>query len=447
MKRYLTVLLLCAGISISAYASTPPSALSSIPADCPSILGINVRQLAASPFFARLTGGSPGTGSLPAGLAKLTENTGIDPVRDISYLIMAATSVEKTKPHAVVIVSGTFDRDRIVGYVRSQMGSVEMDYGGASLFMIPEMSKDGIRAGISFLGAQELALGDMDLLKAVLDTRSGAQKSILSNPDMNSLLGNIQYEDMFWFAANPSEVLKNTPITTPLGPSPNSIRNSYGSLNISDNATGRITAIAADLDSATKIANVFRGLIAFGQLSGSKNPDLKLLVDRITVTQNEKQISLAFDIPGDLLKKFGTTKFQQMGMPGKPTATPAPKATVWQRVSPAPEGVVDSKTPGLKPPVALEQPLPPYTEEARKAGISGNILLQLIVRKDGTMDSFKIMQGLGYGLDESAIDTIAHRWRFKPGTLDGTPVNTRILVDVSFKLFKKPTMPQPQPAR
>jgi hypothetical protein len=324
MKRYITVLLLFAGISIPTDASTPPSALNSIPSDCPSVFGINVRQLATSTFFTGLKQDSLPTGSLPAELAKLREKTGIDPFRDISYLLVAATSVEKTKPHAVVIVSGTFDRDRIVGYIRSQMGSIEMDYGGASLFMIPEMSKDGIKAGISFLGAQELAVGDMDLLKAVLDTRSGAKQSILANPDMTSVLSSIQYDNMFWFAANPSEVLKNTPINTPLGPTQNSIRNSYGSFNIGDTINGKITAIAADLDSATKIANVFKGLIALGQLSGNKNPDLKLMLDRITVTQNEKQISLAFDIPGDLIKKFGSSKIKYMGVPGKPAAVPVP---------------------------------------------------------------------------------------------------------------------------
>jgi TonB family protein len=445
MKRYITVLLLCAGISIPTYASTPPSALNSIPSDCPSVAGINMRQLAASPFFTRLKQDSLGTGVLPAELAKLTEKTGIDPVRDISYLIMAATSVEKNKPHAVMLVSGTFDREKILGYVRAQMGSIEMDYGGASLFIIPEMSKDGIKAGISFLGTQELAVGDIDLLKTVLDTRSGAIKSILSNPDMASVLSNIQYEDMFWFAANPSEVLKKTPMNTPLGPTQNSIQNSYGSFNIGDNATGKITAIAADLDSATKIANVFKGLIALGQLSGNKNPDLKRVLDRITVTQNEKQISLAFDIPGDLLKKFGSSKIQQMGIPGKSIPAPAPKSKVWRRVDSLPDGVMDPKTPGMRHPVVLAHPFPAYTDEARKAGVNGTVLVQLIVRKDGKADSIKVLRGLGYGLDESAMNTIANRWRFQPGTLNGTPVDTQIMVEVTFKIYSKPPMPQPPP--
>jgi protein TonB len=70
---------------------------------------------------------------------------------------------------------------------------------------------------------------------------------------------------------------------------------------------------------------------------------------------------------------------------------------------------------GVKPPEVLFQPLPAYTEEARKARAEGIVLIQAIIRKDGTVDSFKVLRGLGYGLDESAINTIATKWRFRPG--------------------------------
>jgi protein TonB len=90
---------------------------------------------------------------------------------------------------------------------------------------------------------------------------------------------------------------------------------------------------------------------------------------------------------------------------------------------------------GVKPPVPLVQPLPAYTEEARKARAEGIVLIQAIVRKDGTVDSFKVLRGLGYGLDESAINTIATKWRFKPGTFKGMPVDVQANIEVSFRLY------------
>jgi TonB family protein len=87
---------------------------------------------------------------------------------------------------------------------------------------------------------------------------------------------------------------------------------------------------------------------------------------------------------------------------------------------------------GVKLPVILYQPLPSYTEEARNAHISGTVLIQCIIRKDGTADSFKIIKGLGYGLDESAINAIAKKWRFSPGSRNGVPVDAQISIQVAF---------------
>jgi TonB family protein len=90
---------------------------------------------------------------------------------------------------------------------------------------------------------------------------------------------------------------------------------------------------------------------------------------------------------------------------------------------------------GVKAPVAVSQPLPAYTEEGRKARAEGIVLIQAIIRKDGTVDSFKVLRGLGYGLDESAINTIATKWRFKPGTYNGAPVDVQANIEVSFRLY------------
>lgn len=89
----------------------------------------------------------------------------------------------------------------------------------------------------------------------------------------------------------------------------------------------------------------------------------------------------------------------------------------------------------VKPPVVLSQPLPAYTDEARQARVEGVVTLQAIVRKDGSVDSFKVLKGVGYGLDESAIDTIKTKWRFQPGTLNDKPVDVQANIEVSFKLY------------
>jgi len=90
---------------------------------------------------------------------------------------------------------------------------------------------------------------------------------------------------------------------------------------------------------------------------------------------------------------------------------------------------------GVTHPQVLYQPLPHYTEEARKARAEGIVLIKAVIRKDGSVDSFKIVRGLGYGLDESAIQTIATKWRFRPGTKNGVPVDVWANIEVTFRLY------------
>jgi len=85
--------------------------------------------------------------------------------------------------------------------------------------------------------------------------------------------------------------------------------------------------------------------------------------------------------------------------------------------------------------VPIFQPLPAYTLEAQKARAEGIVMIHVVIRRDGTVDNVKVLRGLGYGLDESAINTIVNKWRFRPGTFNGEPVDVQADIEVSFRLL------------
>jgi TonB family protein len=91
---------------------------------------------------------------------------------------------------------------------------------------------------------------------------------------------------------------------------------------------------------------------------------------------------------------------------------------------------------GVTEPEAIENPRPAYTDEAKKNRVDGFLILQAIVRANGRVDSFKVIKSLGFGLDESAINTIATKWRFKPGTFKGVPVDVQVNITVTFRLYE-----------
>jgi TonB family protein len=88
---------------------------------------------------------------------------------------------------------------------------------------------------------------------------------------------------------------------------------------------------------------------------------------------------------------------------------------------------------GVTDPVLVSQVQPVYTEEAKKARITGVIELVCTVNKDGSVTVDRISKSLGYGLDESAQDAVS-RWKFLPAKKDGTPVSKTITINVSFGL-------------
>lgn len=88
---------------------------------------------------------------------------------------------------------------------------------------------------------------------------------------------------------------------------------------------------------------------------------------------------------------------------------------------------------GITPPELLREVKPEYTEEARRRGVEGDVVLEIVVRRDGSVGDLKVMQGLGAGLDRRAIDAV-RQWRFSPARRHGVPVDVMVEVAVEFKL-------------
>lgn len=88
---------------------------------------------------------------------------------------------------------------------------------------------------------------------------------------------------------------------------------------------------------------------------------------------------------------------------------------------------------GITPPSILQEVKPDYTDEARRRGLTGDVVLEIIVRSDGRVGNVRILRGLGSGLDQRAIDAV-RQWRFSPARRFGTPVDVLVEVAVEFRL-------------
>src|SRR5580698_4261433 len=89
---------------------------------------------------------------------------------------------------------------------------------------------------------------------------------------------------------------------------------------------------------------------------------------------------------------------------------------------------------GVTPPRPIFSPDPEFSEEARKAKYQGTCTLMIIVGTAGKPSNIRVVNSLGMGLDEKAIETVK-TWRFEPGQKDGHPVNVEMAVEVDFHLY------------
>src|SRR5438552_18539157 len=80
-------------------------------------------------------------------------------------------------------------------------------------------------------------------------------------------------------------------------------------------------------------------------------------------------------------------------------------------------------------------PEPQYTDEAREAKLQGRVTLRVLVGTDGRASQIQVVQGIGMGLDDRAVQSV-RSWKFTPAH-DGArrAVPSWITIEIIFRLI------------
>lgn len=89
---------------------------------------------------------------------------------------------------------------------------------------------------------------------------------------------------------------------------------------------------------------------------------------------------------------------------------------------------------GVSAPRVVSQVEAEFSEEARKAKLSGNVLIDMYVDSRGNPTRVKVIRGLGMGLDEKAVEAV-QQWKFQPAMKDGKPVTVELTIEVGFHIY------------
>lgn len=75
-----------------------------------------------------------------------------------------------------------------------------------------------------------------------------------------------------------------------------------------------------------------------------------------------------------------------------------------------------------------------YPVQARRMNLGGKVIVQFVVEKDGSLTGFKVLKGVGGGLDEEALRVLKLAPAWTPGKQRGRPVRSLFVLPVYFKI-------------
>ena len=116
----------------------------------------------------------------------------------------------------------------------------------------------------------------------------------------------------------------------------------------------------------------------------------------------------------------------------RPPLSPTKAAPKQLSAAAAPAVVDGCEEPAAKP-KPRSVPQPGYTDAARAAMVEGKVRVQLTVDESGHVVSVKLLQGLGYGLDEAAL-AAAKQAEFDPAVRCGKPTSATFNISMRFSL-------------
>lgn len=86
-----------------------------------------------------------------------------------------------------------------------------------------------------------------------------------------------------------------------------------------------------------------------------------------------------------------------------------------------------------KMPRVKKEVRPPYPIEAKRDGIEGAVVVEILIDSKGLVREARLIKGVGYGLDEAALRAI-QEFEFEPAMMEEKPVAVRIRYSYRFVL-------------
>jgi TonB family protein len=88
---------------------------------------------------------------------------------------------------------------------------------------------------------------------------------------------------------------------------------------------------------------------------------------------------------------------------------------------------------GLTTGMLLKKEVPVYPQDAKERRVSGTVVLQGVIGRDGAVHDLRVLENPWSSLTASALWAVSH-WRYKPYLVNGDPVEVETTINVIYQL-------------
>ncbi len=299
-----------------------------LPSDAQLVAYANVRDVMDSELRRKVRNALPIAGQ---GQQEIEDRTGINIENDIDEVLAClAPSRGAQMPASVLVVAqGRFDTSRIEGLMRQAGAHVE-EYNGARLIVASDTSRPSTDQSpalssadtfsVAFVAPGKVALGSRSLIRAAIDQKTSGP-GVTGNVELMRLVRSFDGGDA-WAVGRFDALASQARLPAGLSSRLPAITWFAANAEVDTGVRGMLRADARDQQSADDLREVVRGFIALARLQIASQPELKVLVESLSLGGTGTTVSLAYDVPGPLVDMLGSAAGI---MQNRPKSTPDAK--------------------------------------------------------------------------------------------------------------------------
>jgi hypothetical protein len=316
------------------------NALKLIPKDVIAVFFIDTQRLMTIDFINNLINEkeSDETSDELTDFQEFKAKTGIDPEKDINFIVGAITGeTEKGNEEGVGIVNLTYNKDLLLSMIKEEIAKeneeehgeeeegkeehklIEEEYNGFTIYTVreeceeeeeeehgeeeKEHGKKHEKGGsFSFLDDSNIAVGNENSVKSVIDVLQKKKENVFKNEGFSSLLTKIDKEAIFWGAAFiPTDAIKEAISEKPELVILEAVNAASVSLDYKNkNIIADIKIMSNDPTKNQELADNLNGYKSLGALIQIQDLNMAEILDRIEITSFPDHVNIYTSFPEDL---------------------------------------------------------------------------------------------------------------------------------------------------